>query len=146
MVRELKISELGKLNGVAERFFESSEFLDNFDIEIFKNSWTALLDSGVGVIFALIRDEEIHGVIGGVKYPDLNSGVLCATEFFWFVDKAHRGRGLTLLKRFEMWAGEHGCKKIFMVHMADLMPDAVKKIYARKGYKKMETHYVKEVF
>lgn len=145
MVRELKISELDKLNGIAKRFFESSEFLDTFDMKVFKNSWANLLDSGIGVIFVLILDEEIHGVIGGIKYPDLNNGTMCATECFWFVDEAQRGRGLGLLKKFEMWAARHDCKKIIMVHLSDLMPDAVKKIYIRKGYKEMETHYVREV-
>lgn len=145
MVRQMRISELGELNGIAERFFESSGFLDIFKMEIFEKNWTNILESGIGVIFVLIVNEEIHGVIGGIKYPDLNSGVICATECFWFVDKVHRGRGLILLKRFEKWAVEQECKKIIMVHLSDLMPDVVKKIYARKGYKEMETHYVKEV-
>ena len=78
-------------------------------------------------------------------FPDPNTGEMLATEFFWFVNPESRGSGLKLLKVFEKWAKEKGCKKVIMVHLSDSMPEKIRNIYLRFGYKVAETHYIKEV-
>lgn len=144
-IRKLDIDEIERLGELAEKFYASSEFLQGFSLEVFRESWTSFLSSGLGVIFVLEADGKLMGAIGGLKYPDPNSGEWTATEFFWFVDEACRGKGLLLLKRFEEWARGQGCKKILMVHLLDLMPEKVKRVYERYGYKAIEVHYAKEV-
>lgn len=145
MIRIATIEDLPKLGNIAKEFYSSSEHLDDFNIEIFASNWENFIESGVGIIFLLINNGDIIGVLGGIKYPDVNSNQLIATELFWYVEKEHRGQGGKLLKEFEEWAKLEGCKKIIMVHMTDFMPDKLSVIYRRKGYKKMEVHYVKEV-
>ena len=78
-------------------------------------------------------------------YPDLYSGDLIATEFFWFVRAEVRGQGLKLYYAFEAWARARHCAQIRMVHLLDLMPERLAKVYRRLGYEPAETHYVKEL-
>jgi GNAT superfamily N-acetyltransferase len=106
------------------------------------NTWTQLIAEGIGVIFVL---DEDHGFIGALKYPCPNTGELTATEMFWYVKKTHRGKGLTLLKKFEQWAQDQGCKNAIMVHLTDMMPSALRRLYQRKGYREIETHFFKEL-
>jgi GNAT superfamily N-acetyltransferase len=145
MIERLSIENIEDLAVIAENFYSSSEFLNDFNMEVFKKSWSMFLNDGDGVIFVSRKDGEITGTIGGCKYPDPNSGEMLATEFFWFVNPESRGDGLKLLKTFEKWAEEEGCKKVIMVHLSDSMPEKVKHIYERFGYKAAETHYIKEV-
>ena len=145
MIEKLDIEDLGQLATIADNFYSSSEFLNDFDMETFKASWSTLLNSDMGVIFVSRKNGEITGTLGGCKYPDVNSGELIATEFFWFVNPESRGEGLKLLKTFEKWAHDEDCKKVIMVHLSDSMPDKIKHIYERFGYKAAETHYIKEV-
>lgn len=146
MIERLKIEDIESLGTIAKNFFASTKFLNNFDMEVFKKSWSYFLENDIGVIFVSRNSEgEPIGTIGGCKCPDVNTGALSAMEFFWFVNPECRGDGLKLLKRFEKWAKEEGCKSVTMVHLSDSMPEKVKHVYERFGYAAAETHYIKEV-
>jgi len=147
MMRQLNIDDLDKLAYGAEQFYRSSEFLECFDMETFKRSWSRFLGLNMGVIFGLVDEKtgEIYGALGGVKYTDPHNGQLKAAEMFWYVVEERRGEGMKLLAAFEKWAKEEGCKYIHMVHLADLMPDAIRRVYERRGYKLAEMAYRKEV-
>jgi len=139
------ISDLTKLKELGYEFYEEGAFPSDFIPEVFEKTWTDLMNAEIGVIFLLKSDKDIIGSLGAVKFPDPNSGEIMASEFFWFVNKEHRGKGLKLLKVFEEWVSEQGIKKIIMVHLSNLMPDKVKNLYSRMGYREIETHYIKEI-
>jgi GNAT superfamily N-acetyltransferase len=145
-IREARLEDLPRMEDCAREFYAQSRFLKGFNPELFRNTWTQLLANGTGVIFLLVDEEigEIRGALGGVAYPDPYSGALIATEFFWFVSEGRRGHGLRLLKAFEAWAREKGCSQIRMVHLMDLMPDKLDRVYRRFGYEPAEVHYSKE--
>ena len=142
MIRKATTEDLPKLLNLAQEFYASSEFLEGFNLNIFVANWSNFINNDIGVIWIL---NEFDGILGAVKYPDINSGELVATEFFWFVSPDKRGDGIKLLREFEKWAKEVGCKKIFMVYLMDSMPEEMKSVYKRYGYKPMEVHYVKEL-
>jgi len=144
-IRSLRTDELDILREIATKFFASSEHLKDFDMEVFKKNWTQFIDAGIGIIYGLFEGDKICGTIGGFCYPDVNSGLLSATELFWFVLPEQRGKGLLLLDAFETWAKSKECKRIIMVHLTDLMPEKVKRIYDKRGYKPIEIHYMKEI-
>jgi GNAT superfamily N-acetyltransferase len=104
-----------------------------------------LLESGTGVIFVDENGEEIQGTLGGVAYPEINSGELVATEFFWFVAPERRGGGLRLYRAFEEWARSKGCREIRMAYLIDSMPEKLAKLYRRLGFEPVEVQYVKEL-
>ncbi len=128
-----------------EEFYSSSQFLKGFNPDHCEKMWINLITNNIGVIFLLVEHESITGFLAALKYPDINSGELVATEMAWFVKESQRGRGLLLLREFEGWAKEEGCKLITMGYLKDLMPDKVERLYERMGYKAIETHYIKEI-
>lgn len=141
IVRQLEPDEIEKILPLCDEFSNSSGFVA-YKKDVFVNSWTQFILSGLGVIFIL---PEYKGMLGALKFNDPNTGELIATELFWFVDASARGRGIKLLNAFEKWAKKEGCKKTIMVHLSDSIPEEVKKIYIRKGYIELETHYMKGV-
>ena len=162
MIRKAAIEDLPRLHGLANEFYSASSILGRlpFEMHRFVKAWTNFLESEIGVIFLAVsihapeRDnntdrlasrDEVTGMIGGIQYPDLYSGVLIATEFFWFVSEANRGTGIRLYKAFEGWAKEQGCEQIRMIHLNDSMPEKLAKFYLRLGYEQSETHYLKEL-
>jgi GNAT superfamily N-acetyltransferase len=132
------------MGACAREFYAASRFLRTFDLARFTAMWTGLLASGAGAIFVL-DDGEIRGAIGGVAYPDIYSGELTATEFFWFVSEAHRGGGIRLYRAFERWAKAKGCARIRMVHLMDSMPEKLQTVYERLGFEAAEVHYSKDL-
>lgn len=129
----------------AREFYAVSKFLKSFQIERFCQFWEQALTSHIGVIYLQQEAGQVTGAIGGVLYPDLYSGELVATEFFWFVRPGCRGGGIRLYKAFEAWARFMECKQIRMVHLMDSMPDQLARLYARLGYQPAETHYTKDL-
>lgn len=112
--------------------------------EVFINTWEEMLSSGAGVIFGMEKDGLLVGMLGGVTYSDMNNGALVGQECFWFVSKEHRGGGIELLKAFEAWCIERGCKRWTMVYLVSSMPEIVEQIYRGRNYRPMEVHWLKE--
>lgn len=142
-MRQATIDDLPRLVALAEEFYASSQHLEGFRLDVFSATWSQLLGSGIGVIFLQEEGDDVLGALGGVAYPDPNSGALMATEFFWFVRGDRRGGGLRLYRAFEGWARDRGCRQIRMVHLLDSMPEQLQRLYTRLGYQAAEIHYTK---
>lgn len=143
-IRLVRLDELDAVAAIGLGFYEEGRLPGSMISSCFVASWSAFLSSGVGVIYGMYEEEVLCGVVGGLKYPDPNDGDLVVSECFWFVVKEKRGRGIELLDAFERWAKEEGAKRIIMVHLSGLMPERIKLLYERRGYKEIEVHYVKE--
>lgn len=129
---------------LGNQFSDSSKFV-RFDTEIAVKNIKSIISNKIGVLFLYIKNDDILGMICGIKHPDILTGKWVATELFWFVDVEHRGIGLKLLNQFEKWAMLQGCTQIIMMHLSDLMPEIVKKIYIKRGYELLESHFIKEL-
>ena len=147
MIRELELSELGKLENGATEFYALAELPGKFDFSILKKNWEYFYGQGIGAIFALVdeKTDEIYGALGCVKVPDLITNILIATEMFWFVMDGRRGEGMKLLYEFESWAKANGCKSMRMMYLSNVMSEDVKAVYKRRGYREVETAYEKEI-
>jgi GNAT superfamily N-acetyltransferase len=115
------------------------------DVEYAQKRYLAMVASGMMTVFAMKRGGIIVGGLAGLVCPDINNGKKLAVECFWFVNEADRGKGLLLLDAYESWAKSEGCDKMALIHLEDSFPDKLKKLYERKGYKLVESHYVKEI-
>lgn len=144
-VIEVPTLRLEELFPLAEFFWQEGKLPGKFDPEVWLNTWNHFIDSGIGVVFGLEKDNRIVGALGAIKYPDPNDGVSMATELFWFVHPKHRGGGVQLLDKFEQWAAKVGCKRVVMVHLETSMPKALGRFYRFRGYHPIETHYLKEI-
>ena len=125
-------------------------FVEDGNLPICKNkslfcrNWNSLIDSGSGEIIGLFNP-GLCGALGYLIYPDINDGEICAIEAFWYVKKESRGSGIKLLTAFEERAIAAGSSKLIMVHLSNLMPEKLKRLYERTGYIPTEQHYMKRV-
>lgn len=114
------------------------------DVEYSVKQYVSMIKGGWGVVFALKNDAgEMVGGLGAIKAPDLHCGYMTAIETFWFTNPDSRGHGLLLLDAFEAWGKEFGCRRFAIVHLVDSMPERLSVLYKRRGYKLIESHYVK---
>lgn len=124
-----------------KRFEQESSFVKVKPEYAAESHWK-LVESGIGRIFMLESDCQLIGGLGAIKFPDLNNGEMTAVECFWLVDPDHRGSGLKLLDAYEKWY-EEDCSKGALIHLIDSFPDALEKVYFRRGYQLVEKHYVR---
>jgi len=114
------------------------------DVEYATGVWMKWLSSGIGIVFALKKDDRLIGGLGAIKMPDIHCGLLTAVETFWFTNPEDRGDGLRLLDAYEKWAKDSGCKRVAIIHLADSYPEVLSRIYKRRGYELVEQHFVRE--
>ena len=146
MIRELAPSELDKLIPGAVQFYETASLPGKFNIEIFKKNWEMFFSTGIGMIFVLVDEAgEVYGGIGCVRVPDLMTDTMIASEMFWYVMEGKRGEGMQLLRAFESWAKASGCNSMRMMHLSNVMPEELRAVYRRRGYREVEVAYEKEV-
>ena len=96
-----------------------------------------------GVLFVADLDGALVGMIGMLIFPHHLSGELTAGELFWWVEPSHRGLGVRLMRRAEVWAVAHGAVAIQMI--APVADASIGRVYERLGYVAIETGYQRRV-
>jgi hypothetical protein len=139
MIREARPSDMNRLLWLAEDFLKPSQF--TFDPVAISQSISAHMQCPRKCVFVYEQEGKIIGVVGGMKSANL-WGLVIANESLLFVEKTHRGRaGLSLIKAFEDWAGD--CPVMINTRLDFHKDDRLDKLLERKGYKAIETHYMK---
>lgn len=139
--------DLPQLRPLFEEFYALAKLPGQYDPAFEERLWSAI-DSGVAaVFFAQSPDGRPLGMIGGMVAPDLFSGVLTASELFWFVPQACRGgrTAMTLFHVFETWAKTSGARYVRMMHLTHPGSDTVGRVYRRCGYSEVEQVFQKEL-
>lgn len=144
MIKQAFGSDIRRVTEMASHFSEHTDHV-LVDVNHATTMYTGFIGSGEGVMFYMEKDGEITGGIGGICAPDLHHPRVIAVETFWFVLPEHRGGGIKLLERFELWAKDKKCDLVALIHLSDSYPDILEKIYLRRGYSLVEKHYLKEV-
>lgn len=88
--------------------------------------------------------ERPGGVLLAVCGPSLLGPFKVAQEVAWWVDPAHRGNSVGMLREYEAWAISNGVKAIEVKSLA-IFPE-VERLYAREGYAPIETSWVKWLY
>lgn len=148
MIKSVETTEeLEELFPILQKFYALMPYEKHYEnLETnWISRWEGLISSGNGEIFILTQKNKIIGGIGFLFHPSLEDGVLCCTEAFWYVDEKFRGKGLSLLLHLQKYAKQKGAKRMFMIHLSNSMPEQLKGLYTRLGYKEAETIYIKEL-
>jgi len=150
MIKNINTTEqLSELIEILQNFYKIMQYnkvpITKENKALWVNRWKNLLDSKNGEILGLFRDDKIIGAIGFVFFPSLEDGVLTCSEAFWYVDEEHRGKGLSLLLHLEKIAKSRGAERLLMIHLNNSMPDKLKSVYERLGFKCIETIYMKQL-
>lgn len=146
IIRPLKIHELPLALEGGESFFREGKLPGRFNGPYFLSCWSDYIKKGVGEFLGLFADDEksLRGALGAIFYRDPLTGDSSAVEQFWYVMPGHRGDGLRLLDAFIATAKERNCRRVCMIHLENLQPEALKRVYERRGFAKLETGYFKE--
>lgn len=94
----------------------------------------------------LAVENNLNGFISAIKGPCIgNADYIMATELAWWINPNYRGKmlGVQLLKYLEKLCISQGVHRLNMLFMETSMPDRIKKLYERFGYKLQETTYYK---
>lgn len=139
MIREARPSDMNRLLWLAEDFLKPSQF--TFDPVAISQSISTHMQCPRKCLFVSEKDDVVVGAIAGCKETNF-LGIHMASETVLFVEQKHRGRaGLELIKAFEDWASP---LPVMMNTRLDFhKDDRLDKLLERKGYKAIETHYMK---
>lgn len=143
---EISEDDLPLMVDMAKTFFQEGKLPGKFDREIFLNSWTHLLKSGLCRILGLRVHGVVVGAFGFTIMADLNTTLVNAQELFWFVSPEHRrGRlAFRLLEAYEETARRLGAHSVMIAHLESTNQD-LGRFYERRGYSKVETNYRKDL-
>ena len=117
-------------------------------VESLLSSLHSLAVGRTSKLFVLWIGEFPVGFIGVSTGKSPLGDQMIANEHFWYVRESVRGPGsLRLMRAAEKWAVEMGCSHMIMnaSNLASDLHDQVCDIYAKTGYSKFETAYIKEV-
>lgn len=142
-IREAVKSDIEPVLVLLKEFQEES--LDEYGLFCDEQVARKMMLEYEGNTLIMESENAIIGVIAGfvASYPLNEEKVF--QEAIWYVRKGYRTHGVKLLRALESWCWRRGIKKVVMVHMANSMPEKLKRFYESLGYRPLETHYIKEI-
>lgn len=94
-------------------------------------------------ILVLTREEQIAGLLMAAWFEHPFGAGRYAKETVWYIAPQARGRSaIKMLDAYEAWAREQACTAI---GMASLVTNDVSKLYERRGFAPVETHFLKSL-
>lgn len=149
-LRFLKPEDTEDIKRIIKEFRQ--EGLDAYNLSFDNDSLDLLIDffchnETCAVIIGLI-DEQIKGIIAGaIHLFPFNRNEKIAEEKIWFVSKDARGTklGIQMLDFFEYYVKTKGAKRLIMANMGNINNGVMKRFYERRGYRELETYFIKEV-
>ncbi len=145
LVREASTEDTFDILILAKEFSKEAPETHKWNKQKTENFIVSAIENTNATILVLEQDDDIVGAIVGLLNEMYMSQTLVATELAWFVSKEYRGKkgSLMLIKEFENWAKNNGANYICMGDIEGIA--SLQNLYLRKGYKKCETTYMKEV-
>jgi len=145
LVRKASIEDTFDILILAKEFSKEAPETHKWNKQKTENFIVSAIENTNATILVLEQDDDIVGAIVGLLNEMYMSQTLVATELAWFVSKEYRGKkgSLMLIKEFENWAKNNGANYTCMGDIEGIA--SLQNLYLRKGYKKCETTYMKEV-
>jgi GNAT superfamily N-acetyltransferase len=148
MLRQLNSHELSLCLRGGELFFKEASLPGEFKPGVFIEKISHLIDIGVAAVIGSFGDDgKIQGAIAFSVYDDIYTGDKTATEMWWFVLPEHRGGSIAmrLIRSFERFAANLGCRRVCMIHLEALQSDRLSELYMHLGYSRVESCYSKSL-
>lgn len=143
-IRDAKIDDFPDLYRMAIAFAAAAE-LPKVDPDTFYRSVEMLIGDG---ILKVAINSAICGGAGALVFPHFwNESEIVAQELFWWVDESARksSAAIRLLSEMEQAAREKGAASLIMLTLDKLNPEALGRLYIRRGYKPQERAFIKEL-
>lgn len=143
--REATLADVPRLQAMFAEFVRSTQYAHYVgnDPAYSTGLLERLITHEDAVILVADREGVPIGMLGLMVFQHPMSGARVATEAFWWLDPAHQGYGVYLLRRGERWAAAKGATKLSMMAPAD--KPRVAEIYAAVGYDAVEITFQKDL-
>ena len=150
MIRDLDTNNFEELKTFCQygKNFADASGAGEFDDTSLLKSISDILSTKRGKFFVLEIDKQVAGGLGVVAFPCyFNRKNLRVQEIFWWVDPQFRNsrESIKLFYKIEEWAKEIGANQVMVSAMAALETEKLDKFYTKKGFRKMDINYVKDL-
>ncbi|MGD9682609.1 MAG: GNAT family N-acetyltransferase [Candidatus Obscuribacterales bacterium] len=145
-VRVATLDDLNTLVRFSRKFQKNSPYKGmEFSNERTRQTLEAIIRTNglKGIVLVALKGSEAVGMIVAMAdYPPMSSDLM-STELAWWIEPEHRKsrRSLLLFETYEAWAKKIGCKYIHSAYLEG--STELTSFYNRKGYKKVETSFLK---
>lgn len=131
---------------VGNFYEEAIRFYDmGLDKEKLAQSIVGFKESNAGNMFLLVVDGKCQGILAGIEPPSLLNNKRIFQEVIWYVNERYRKYGVMLLARVQKLLRNQGFDTMIMAALEDSKPEKIKALYERMGYRKLETHFIKNL-
>lgn len=150
-VRELAEKDLQQFcdSGLLSDFYyegiASTGYRDSFNQEKYISEVSTSIALGIGVMLVLELNGAMIGFLHGVSCYDYTQHAKIAFQANWFVIKAFRGKGMSLLRAFESWAMKTGAEYLVCGHMINNESPRMSKLFDRLGFRELQRTYIKDL-
>lgn len=144
-VRPATHEDMQDILRMGEQFCDALD--EHFDKASVVEHVTWLIETDCCTAMVAEDDGVVLGMVSGVCIPNyFDNTRKMAAEMWWWVDVDARGAGIgiALIDALESWAKGMGAERLSMMVMHQLDTSIVK-IYGKRGYRKHETTYLKEL-
>ena len=150
MIRDLDTNSFDELQTICKfgREFAKESGAGEFDDLSFLKSIHDILSTKRGKVFILEIDNQVAGMVGMLAHPCyFNRKNLRVQEIFWWVDPEYRNtkESIKLFYKVEEWANEIKANQVMVSSTAVINTDKLEKFYTKKGFRKMDINYVKDL-
>ena len=139
-LREARPADVPRLVEMGTHFIATTQYRTKLatNVRALAETMRRLIAIPQAVLIVAEYQGDLIGMLAVVAVEHPLSGETTASEMFWWVEPAYRGRlGLYLLRAGEAWAQSRGATRIQMI-----APDErVAKLYRRRGYSRLEEVY-----
>ena len=118
-----------------------------FDSNKVKDLVSSLIDSEAGFVKIVTIDEEVVGALIAAATPVPINSFIFAQELMFWLDSDHRNGKTSpkLIDAYVEWSKAVGCDFVRLSTLDELLDSRVGVIFKRKGFKPIETAYIKEL-
>ena len=118
-----------------------------FDSNKVKDLVSSLIDSEAGFVKIVTIDEEVVGALIAAATPVPINSFIFAQELMFWLDPDHRNGKTSpkLIDAYVEWSKAVGCDFVRLSTLDELLDSRVGVIFKRKGFKPIETAYIKEL-
>lgn len=138
VIRESRLADIERMAVMAEHFIQQSEYATKLALNPaqIRHFAERCLSGQAGECAILVSEVEgeLTGMIGVLVAAHPFSGERIGGDLFWWVEPAHRGHGIRLMRAAEVWAQARGAVAFQMV----APNDRVGQLYRRCGYAPLE--------
>jgi N-acetylglutamate synthase-like GNAT family acetyltransferase len=147
-IRQAKAEDKPQIIELIIQFYKESlrDYGIRFDLETLYETVQNFIDNQIGIVAE--KEDVIVGVIGGTIAPSMfDKSQKIGQEAIWYVtpDERKGSVGIKLILAFEQECIKRGANAIIMIHMSNLYPEILDRLYRINGFRLMESNYIKGV-